>query len=129
VPDVGKRQTLYDPSAEIDACGIGFIADVSARPSRAIVDHLLEGLRRVRHRGAVSGDRRTGDGAGLLLPIPDVLRRNSESGLAMVFLRDEADRRAIEAAHAVGRVPWDGGRFGRTALGTSPGDAADRAIH
>ena len=93
-----KQETLYDPKAELDACGIGFIADVAGRPSRAIVDHLLEGLRRVRHRGAVSGDRRTGDGAGLLLPLPDVLRRSPESGLAMVFLRDEADRGAIEAA-------------------------------
>jgi glutamate synthase (ferredoxin) len=95
---VSKRRALYDPKTELDACGIGFIADQAGRPSRAIVDHLLEGLRRVRHRGAVSGDRRTGDGAGLLLPIPDLLRKSGDSGLAMVFLREEADREALEAA-------------------------------
>ena len=59
---------------------------------RAILDALLEGLCRVRHRGAIAGDRRTGDGAGLLLPLPDAMRPEAGGGLAMVFLRDDSAR-------------------------------------
>ncbi|MER3409666.1 MAG: glutamate synthase large subunit [Thermoleophilia bacterium] len=99
-------KTLYDPTTDLDSCGIGFVADLAGRPSRAIVDALLEGLRRVRHRGAVAADRRTGDGAGLLLPIPDLLRSRPGAGLAMVFLRHEGDREAIEdACRKEGLVP------------------------
>src|SRR5918911_1345573 len=66
--------TLHDPrAAERDACGIGFVADVHGRASRAIVEHALGGLERLRHRGAIAADARTGDGAGLLLPIPAAL--------------------------------------------------------
>src|SRR5207253_3590003 len=53
---------------------------------------LLEGLRRVKHRGAVAADGKTGDGAGLLLPIPAALLPAPATGLGMVFLRDESDR-------------------------------------
>ena len=90
--------TLFDPTRELDACGIGFVAETSGRPAREIVDALLEGLRRVRHRGATAADRRTGDGAGLLLPLPRALLPVEGCGLAMVFLRDEAARGALEAA-------------------------------
>ena len=83
---------------ERDACGIGFLADASGRASRTIVDGLLEGLARMRHRGAVGADRLTGDGAGLLLPLPRALIPGPWCGLAMVFLRDEAARAAIEEA-------------------------------
>ena len=89
---------LHDPRAERDSCGIGFVADAHGRPSRGLVDALLEGLLRVGHRGAVAADRRTGDGAGVLLPIPAALVPGPWCGLAMVFLRDEAARTAIEAA-------------------------------
>jgi len=54
---------------ERDACGIGFLADATGQASRAILDGVLEGLARLRHRGAVAADRRAGDGAGVLLPI------------------------------------------------------------
>ncbi|MGH3103815.1 MAG: hypothetical protein ACRDN6_06950, partial [Gaiellaceae bacterium] len=57
------RATLYDPAAERDACGIGFVAEPAGRASREIVDALLEGLAGVRHRGATAADGRTGDGA------------------------------------------------------------------
>jgi glutamate synthase (ferredoxin) len=90
--------TLYDPTAELDACGIGFVADASGGSSRAILDAVLEGLRRMRHRGATAADRKTGDGAGVLIPIPGALRFEAGAGLAMVFLRDDADCAAIEAA-------------------------------
>jgi glutamate synthase (ferredoxin) len=85
---------------ERDACGIGFLADASGRASRAIVDGLLDGLARVRHRGAVAADGVSGDGAGLLLPIPRALVPAPWCGLAQVFLRDESARAALETACA-----------------------------
>jgi glutamate synthase domain-containing protein 1 len=60
-------------SSERDSCGIGFVADVRGRASRGILNAALEGLRRMQHRGAVAADRRTGDGAGVLVPIPPAL--------------------------------------------------------
>ncbi len=113
----------FGPTQERDACGIGFVADSTGRPSREIADALLEGLHNVRHRGATAGDRKTGDGAGVLLPIPE-----GKPGLAMVFLRDEAARTAIEeACRAEGveplewrQVPVDTGALGDTALASMP---------
>jgi glutamate synthase domain-containing protein 2/glutamate synthase domain-containing protein 1/glutamate synthase domain-containing protein 3 len=55
-------------------------------------------LRCVRHRGAIQADRRSGDGAGVILPIPNALRPFPEAGLAMVFVRDDGDRAVIEEA-------------------------------
>jgi glutamate synthase domain-containing protein 2/glutamate synthase domain-containing protein 1/glutamate synthase domain-containing protein 3 len=95
---------LAHPKSELDSCGIGFVADVQARPSRAIVDSALEALQRMRHRGAVAADRRTGDGAGLLFPIPAVLVPKPWCGLAMVFLRDDGARASIEAACRAERI-------------------------
>src|SRR5436309_65997 len=93
---MSTRTSLYDPRSERDACGIGFVADTRGRASREIVDLTLEALSRLRHRGAVAADRRTGDGAGLLLPIPKALLPEPWCGLAMVFLYDEAARERIE---------------------------------
>ena len=133
---------------ELDSCGIGFVADARARPSRALLDAALEGLRRMRHRGAVAADGKTGDGAGLLLPIPSALVPRPWCGLAMVFLRDEAARAAIEAAcEAEGippvgwrQVPTDEGALGEVARASMPrieqlvleqplGTSADEAEH
>jgi glutamate synthase (ferredoxin) len=94
---------------ERDSCGIGFLADASGSASRAIVDGILEGLARMRHRGATAADRRTGDGAGVLLPLPRTLVPGPWCGLAMVFLRDEAGRAAIEdacVAEGIGVGGW-----------------------
>ncbi|HZR91202.1 MAG TPA: glutamate synthase large subunit [Gaiellaceae bacterium] len=92
-----SAKTLYDGTAELDSCGIGFVADLHGRPSHAILEGLLEALRRVKHRGAVAADGKTGDGAGLLIPIPETLRPAPGCGLGMVFLRDEADRDRLVA--------------------------------
>jgi glutamate synthase (ferredoxin) len=102
-------RTLYDPTRERDACGIGFVADARGRASRDVLDLALEALRRVRHRGAVAADRRTGDGAGLLLPLPPALLPAPWCGLGMVFLRDEAARERIESAceaEGLGVLAW-----------------------
>jgi glutamate synthase (ferredoxin) len=74
------------------------VARLSGRPSRSVLDSLLEALRRVRHRGAVAADERSGDGAGVLLPLPAALVREPGLGLAMVFLREEGGRQAVEEA-------------------------------
>src|SRR5262249_14454170 len=69
----------------------------------------VEGLARMRHRGAIAADRRTGDGAGVLLPLPRALVPGPWCGLAMVFLRDESARAAIEdacTAEGVGLGGW-----------------------
>src|SRR3954451_10807849 len=89
---------LHDPTIERDACGVGFVADVHGRPSRAIVDLVLAGLARVGHRGAFAADGISGDGAGVLLPLAPSLVPAPWCGLAMVFLRDEAARTGIEDA-------------------------------
>ena len=67
-----------------DACGIGLVADVEGRASRSLVDSALVGLACVRHRSAVAADGISGDGAGLLLPIPQAFfaRVAREAGLA-----------------------------------------------
>ncbi len=95
---IDTPRTLHDPALERDACGIGFVADAHGRASRMILDLVLEGLSRVRHRGAIAADRRTGDGAGVILPLPAALLPEPGMGLGMVFLRDESARAAIEEA-------------------------------
>jgi glutamate synthase domain-containing protein 2/glutamate synthase domain-containing protein 1/glutamate synthase domain-containing protein 3 len=89
---------IPNPRAERDACGIGFLADATGRASRAVVDGVLEGLARMAHRGAVAADGVSGDGAGLLLPIPRALVPAPWCGLAQVFMRDDDARAAVEAA-------------------------------
>jgi glutamate synthase (ferredoxin) len=115
-----RQALLHDPAAERDACGIGFVADARGRASREIVDALLEGLCGVRHRGATAADSKTGDGAGVLLPIPAALAPDPSCGVAMAFLRDERGRDAIEAAcRAEGIEPagWRGVPVDPHALG------------
>ena len=62
---------LYDPSLDKDSCGVGFVVDVKGRKSRRIVDMGLQVIRNIEHRGAVGADPETGDGAGLLIQMPD----------------------------------------------------------
>jgi glutamate synthase (ferredoxin) len=122
---------LYDPvSGEKDACGIGFVADSSGAASRAIVDAALEALCRVKHRGAVAADALTGDGAGLLLPIPPTVAPACH-GVVMTFLdpgSPAAGRAAIAAACAAEgltltswrAVPVDPGALGSAAADSAP---------
>ena len=75
---------LYNRSRdERDGCGIGFVADAAGRSSRALVEAALEALCRMEHRGAVAADALSGDGAGILLPIPRAIV--PLGGLAMVL--------------------------------------------
>jgi len=69
----GRTPSRPARGAERDACGIGFVADVEGRVSRGIIDAAIEGLCGVRHRGAVASDAKSGDGAGIMLPLPSAL--------------------------------------------------------
>jgi len=68
-------QGLYDPLQEHDSCGVGFVANINGAPSHRIVRDGIEVLKNLLHRGAVGGDRTTGDGAGILIQVPDAFYR------------------------------------------------------
>ena len=70
-----QKQGLYNPAFEHDSCGVAFVADIHGRTSRRIVANALEALRRLDHRGAAGAEKTTGDGAGILMQIPDAFYR------------------------------------------------------
>ena len=65
-----KKQGLYLPEFEHDNCGAGFICSLKGKKSNDIIHKALEILDKLEHRGAVSADGKTGDGAGILIDIP-----------------------------------------------------------
>ena len=65
------RQGLYDPANEHDACGVAFVVDMHGRPSRDIVDKGIAALINLDHRGAAGAECNSGDGAGILIQVPD----------------------------------------------------------
>jgi len=75
------RQGLYDPRNEHDACGVGFVANIKGRKSHEVVTAGLEILINLDHRGAVGADPLVGDGAGILIQIPEG-RATAAAGLA-----------------------------------------------
>ena len=103
------QQGLYDPRQEHDACGVGFVAHIEGKPSHDIVRQGLQILKNLTHRGAVGADPLAGDGAGILLQIPDAFLRQAcaekkltlpaagDYGVGMLFLpRDKKARDACE---------------------------------
>ena len=102
-------QGLYDPRHEHDACGVGFVAHVKGKKSHSIIEQGLKILDNLSHRGATGYDPLLGDGAGILIQLPDAhLRRVcgkqgmtlpalGQYGVGMVFLpREPASRTACE---------------------------------
>ncbi|HEU4853240.1 MAG TPA: glutamate synthase-related protein [Telluria sp.] len=102
-------QGLYDPSNEHDACGVGFIAHIKGVRTHSIIEQGLQILKNLDHRGAVGADKLMGDGAGVLIQIPDQYFRDEmarqgvelpppgEYGVGMVFLpKENASRIACE---------------------------------
>ena len=65
------RQGLYDPANEHDACGLGFIAHIKGQKTHSIVTQGLAILKNLTHRGATGADPLQGDGAGILIQLPD----------------------------------------------------------
>ena len=66
---------MYDPGAEHDACGVGMVTTLNKRPERKIIDDAIEVLVNLNHRGAVGAEENTGDGAGILMSMPDEFMR------------------------------------------------------
>src|SRR6201995_1207646 len=99
------KQGLYDPRNEHDSCGVGFVANIKGTKSHEIIGQGLQLLINLDHRGAVGADPLVGDGAGILIQIPDALLRDwaakenlvlpppGDYGVGMCFLpRDEKAR-------------------------------------
>ncbi|HEX7638123.1 MAG TPA: glutamate synthase-related protein [Burkholderiaceae bacterium] len=100
---------LYDPAREHDACGVGFVAHIKGRRAHSIIEQGLKILENLDHRGAVGADKLMGDGAGILIQIPDEFYRAEmatqgvelpppgEYGVGMIFLpKEHASRLACE---------------------------------
>ncbi|MFT8802852.1 MAG: glutamate synthase large subunit, partial [Gluconobacter cerinus] len=68
--NVERLKGLYDPTQERDSCGVGLVAALDGKPSRAVVKAGIEALGNIWHRGAVDADGKTGDGAGIHVEIP-----------------------------------------------------------
>jgi len=100
---------LYAGEQEHDACGVGFVAHIRGEKSHSIVSNALKILENLDHRGAVGADKLMGDGAGILIQLPDALYREEmaaqgvqlpaagEYGVGMIFLpKEHASRLACE---------------------------------
>src|SRR5215216_2192528 len=94
---------LYDPSYEHDACGVAFVARLDGKPTHETVRRAVVALENLEHRGAAGADPNTGDGAGILLQMPDDLMRGvigealparGAYGVCVCFLPPDAARRA-----------------------------------
>jgi len=97
------KQGLYDPQYEHDNCGAGFICSLQGKKTNDIIHKALDILDKLEHRGAVSADGKTGDGAGILIEIPhDFLETQCDFTLpelhqyavGMVFLPKKENQRS-----------------------------------
>ena len=140
------RVGLYDPAYEHDACGVALVAHLDAVPSHETIVRALTALANLEHRGAAGADGLTGDGAGILMQLPDAFFRAvldaelpplGRYGVAVCFLpaRRGAPGRARAAAHrhrrrrgtARGRLAGRAGRRGARRQDGGSGRAADPA--
>ena len=109
LPAIPERQGLYNPANEHDACGVGFIANIKGKKSHSLIEQGLLILKNLTHRGAVGADPLAGDGAGILIQIPDKFFREElkkqditlpppgQYGVGIVFLpKEPASRLACE---------------------------------
>ncbi|MEV7987860.1 glutamate synthase large subunit [Micromonospora sp. NPDC085948] len=137
-----SAQGLYDPVQEHDACGVAFVADLHGRRSHAVVANGLGALCRLDHRGARGAEPNTGDGAGIMIQVPDTFLRAAadvalppagEYATGLVFLPDDdaGEARArqvvekyalVEGAEVLGwrEVPIAPEGLGETALAAMP---------
>ncbi|MEJ7605880.1 MAG: glutamate synthase large subunit, partial [Bryobacteraceae bacterium] len=136
---------LYDPANEHDACGLGFVVNINAVASHEIINKGIEILVNLTHRGACGCDPETGDGAGILIQIPDKFFRreciqlgftlppSGQYGVGMVFLPIERTQRLLcegvmeriaqeEGLKVLGwrDTPIDSDAIGRVARGSQP---------
>ncbi|CAM2769889.1 glutamate synthase large subunit [Actinomyces slackii] len=104
---IPPRQGLYDPSNEHDACGMGFVARLDGKPAHSVITDALHVLERLDHRGAVGAEENSGDGAGILMGVPDA------------FLRAQIAALPPEGSYAVGLVFLPGAHDGPQARSTA----------
>ncbi len=97
------RNDLYDPQFEHDACGVGFIVQIDGTAAHELVEEGLTVLKNLEHRGALGGDNKTSDGAGLMLGIPHTFFAQACSfsipeagsyGVGTVFLPSDTQKQA-----------------------------------
>ncbi len=139
------KQGLYDPQFEHDACGVGFVVNIKGRKSHQIVSQALEILVNLDHRGACGCEPNTGDGAGILMQMPDRFLRSvclplgielpefSHYAVGMIFTSPKATERnsarhilekilVEEGVETLGwrNVPTDNSLLGNTAWAGEP---------
>jgi len=117
------EQGLYHPAFEHDACGIGFVADIKGRKSNEILRQALTVLQNLAHRGATGSESNTGDGAGILLQLPDAFFRQvaasssidlpapGQYGVGMLFLPKALAQRRTCERHFAAIVKQEGQRL------------------
>ncbi len=141
-----RKQGLYDPQFEHDACGVGFVVDIKGRKSNTIVRQGIQILKNLDHRGASGSEVNTGDGAGILLQLPHAFLKKvakkdarinlPEPGMyaaGNIFMpRNATQRRQIEEVFArvvqaegqiylgARSVPTDNSMLGETAKASEP---------
>ncbi len=101
-----QAQGLYDPALDKDSCGVSFIANIKGKKSRDIIEKGIRLMCNLEHRGAEGADPKTGDGAGIMIQIPDAFFRKNVSftlpnegdyAVGVLFLpRSEELRESIE---------------------------------
>ena len=115
-------QGLYDPAGERDSCGVALVARLSGEPSHLVVQQALTALANLAHRGASGAEPGSGDGAGILLQVPDGFLRGSvpftlppvgEYATGIVFLPTEAE----SYEHALKTIETVAGEESLTILG------------
>ncbi|MEK6602241.1 MAG: glutamate synthase central domain-containing protein, partial [Candidatus Binatota bacterium] len=139
------KQGLYDPRYEHDSCGVGFVVNIKGKKSHQIVEQALTVLENLDHRGACGCEENTGDGAGILLQVPQAFFQHAcdglgfhlpepgEYGVGMIFLPDDRKLRrrcektleeiiASEGQRVLGwrKVPTDNMYLGDTAKSCEP---------
>ena len=111
-PDMPRSAGLYDASREHDACGVAFLATLTGIPSHAIVADALTALRNLEHRGASGSEPDSGDGAGILIQVPDDFLRAvvdfdlppaGHYAVGIAFLETDAEAARIAAERG---DPW-----------------------
>src|SRR3978361_417405 len=107
-----RRVGLYTPAYEPDACGVAMVVDMHGRRSRDIVDKAITALLNLEHRGAQGAEPNTGDGAGILLQVPDAFLRAvvdfelpaEGSYVTGIAFLPQSSRDAAAACESVGKI-------------------------
>ncbi|MES2469650.1 MAG: glutamate synthase large subunit [Verrucomicrobiota bacterium] len=140
-----EKQGLYDPQFEHDACGVGFVCQMKGKRSHSIIEQALTILVNLDHRGACGCETNTGDGAGILMQVPDGFLRKvaavagitlpaaGQYGVGMVYAspvaaeREASEREFARIAQEEGQtvlgwrdVPTDNSSLGNTAKASEP---------